>query len=240
MSKINIPIALLSLTISVLLWAGIYNSENRKPPKPEQKTFSAALTPTNLDRRKFVATNIPSDISISIAGTHDEIKNVQPTAIVDLAGATKEKTSYPVVVFPTSVRSLMTSEKIMATINIDTVITKQVDVKGTLTGLLPNGKRVESIEVFPKKIYVTGASADVNRVDSVQVPVDYAAAMNTEGVDVEARAVDKSGVRIPKIYMNISDPNPEFIPEALEIPLLIHVRVKFESAIPTGPPFKLP
>lgn len=240
MSKINIPIALLSLTISVLLWAGIYNSENRKPPKPEQKTFSATLTPTNLDRRKFVATNIPSEISISIAGTHEELKNVQPSAIVDLTDARKDKQNYPVLVFPTSVRSLMTSQNLQATVIIDTVTTKQVDVKGTLTGVLPDGKRIETIEVFPKKVYVTGASADVDKVSYVQVPVDYAAALNTDGIDVEARAVDQAGVRIPKVFMNISNPSPEFTTESLDIPMMIHVRVKFEVTTPSGPPFKLP
>lgn len=240
MSKVNVPIALLSLTISVLMWASIYNEENRKPAKPVQKVVNAPLTPTNLDRRKYVLTDIPVDYPLSFAGTQEELQKIQPSAIVDLSGVNPGSNQRQVLVFPTSIRNLMTSQQALVNFRIEALVTKEVEIRGNLTGVLPDGKRVDGLDVFPKRIVVAGLAADVNRVDHVQASIEASAALAAaEGVDAEARPVDSAGKLVSRVLVSL-ERNPEYSSEALELPIKIRVRARFESdSSPTGP-LKLP
>jgi len=222
-SKVNVPIAFLSLVTSVLLWASVYNNSN---PKLEKKDFVAALQPGNLDQRRFVISEIPADLTLTLTGNRDQLKALSPYAIVDLSMASAGVKSYPVVIFPASVREFVFSSSITARVTIENVTTKSFNVIGTHTGISPDGKQIESLVIFPKKVFVTGPEALVAKVATVQVAIDYStAAVSSEGVEVNARALDSSGSEIPKLVLRTSDSHPEYTEEAQKVPATISVHL---------------
>lgn len=239
MSKVNVPIAFLSLVTSVLLWASVYSSSI---PKFEKKDVVAPLQPGNLDQRRFVITEIPTEMTLTLTGNRDQLKTVSPYAIVDLSMATPGNNSYPVVIFPASVRELLLTNGLTTRIKIVALTKKIFEVKGVYNGVSPDGRLAESLDIFPKKVYVTGPEEAVARVATVQVLVDYsAAAVSTEGIEVEAKALDSAGQEVPRLVLRTSDSHPEYTDDAIKEPATIRVHLKLATPdTATKPPFKLP
>ena len=232
LAKVNLPIAFLSLVTSSLLWASVYNAAHKRP---DTKELTASLQINNLDHHNFAVTEYPATVSVSVAGNINQIKNVTPYAIANLSGATAGTKTYPVTIVPNSVRDLVVGS-ITAQIKVEDVTTKSLEIKPSFTGGLPPGKSVSSIEIFPKRIYITGPSSDVRRVDSVQVHIDYASTVATsEGADFIVKAMDKTGMEISKVILRTSDVHPDYTEENLKEPATVRVHLKLESASPTDP-----
>ncbi len=235
MSKVNVPIAFLSLVTSTLLWASVYNAAHKKP---ETRDVPATLQVNNLDRQKYVVTDMPTSITIPVAGNVNQIKNVEAYAIVDLKKPEIGKSwPYPVTVFPSIIRELMVGN-VTVLIKVEELARKSMELKPTYTGALPSGKRVESTEYFPKRVFITGPISAVNRIVAVHLPIDYSgAATAPDGVDVEARAVDSAGFEVTRVILRTTDSSPDYNDENLREPAKIRVHLHLENVDnTTGPP----
>ena len=66
------------------------NVYSAKFNKPVQRTVSLPLSTYRLDEKKYAVTDMPNDFSITLAGTKDQIRNLNlPTlsGFVDLSNA---------------------------------------------------------------------------------------------------------------------------------------------------------
>jgi YbbR domain-containing protein len=236
MSKVNVPIAFMSLVASVLLWANVYNFKNRRP---EQKVVSAKISVINLDQRKYMIAEMPEDVSLALAGNSDQIRNATqqlPNAIIDLSTATPGSKSYPLTILPVSARELLVNSALTARIRIEALKTNRVDVTVIKNGALPAGNHVESTDSFPRSVYVTGSADNVQKVAAIQAIVAYSSAvLSPEGIEVEARAVDSSGKIVNNVLLTVSDDHPEYTDDAVNIPVTVRVRVKLAPDTPKMP-----
>ena len=237
MSKINVPFALLSLATSVFLWASVYNAQNRKP---EQKTFTASLSTRNLETTKYVITNSQDIVYVVIAGLPDEIRRVPQqnlSAIVDLTNPKVGDYSYPVIVFPATVRELMVSN-VTARIKIDSLLTRKFEFTFAKTGSLPSGFHEDSLETSLKWVYVTGPSELVQKVSAVQLPLNLSSFTQSPfESEVEARAVDSSGKVISKLMLTPTSEALDYKDENINSALRVHLSYKFSPDVfPQNPP----
>ena len=172
MSKINVPFALLSLATSVFLWASVYNAQNTKP---ELKTFSVPLTTQKLETTKYVITQMPEDVSLTLRVLPEDLRKVTQkamVAIIDLSDPKIGDNSCPIIVFPTSVRDLLVNSAMTAHVKIDALKTRRVEVTILRTGNLPAGYHEDSADSYPHWIYITGPNETIQKVASVQVAVN--------------------------------------------------------------------
>lgn len=236
MSKVNVPIALMSLVASVLLWANVYNFKNRRP---EQKVVNAKITVINLEQRKYMIAEMPEDVSLALAGNSDQIRNATqqlPNAIIDLTSATPGTKSYPVTILPVSARELLVNSALTARIRVEPLKTNRVDVSVITNGALPVGSHVESTNSFPRSVYVTGSDENVQKVATIQAVVTYSSAVfSTEGVEVEVKPLDSSGKVVNNVLLTISDDHPEYTDDAVNNPVFVRVNIKLAADTPKVP-----
>ncbi|MBS1726938.1 MAG: hypothetical protein JST51_09470 [Armatimonadetes bacterium] len=238
MSKVNVPIAFLSLVTSVLLWASVYNNANRRPAP---KDISIGLETSNLDRTKYHMVDYPSEITISVAGNTDLLKTVTPYAIVDLSAAQDGVKSYPVAIFPNSIRELLVKSSVTAQVKIESLVTKAMEVKANFNGIVPGGRKVSSIDAYPHRVFVTGPADLVQKVSQVRVDVDYSpTAVTPEGVEVEAQALDTTGTRVPRLVVRTSDSHPEYTDETIQEPAMVRIHLKLEDIEEPKVPIRFP
>lgn len=230
MAKVNLPVAAFSLVISVLLWGNIYSARINKP---EQKTLTVSVTQNNLDQKKYALTDLPSDLSITLAGSREQIRalNQQTIAgIVDLSGAEPGEKNYPVFLFPSNARDMLVNSNISVRVKVEPLVTKRFDIE--VFSSLDSKKRVENVDVFPRTAFVTGPASSLETVTSVRA---YAGAepdvFSSEGIDLKAKAFGTKDLQVSKVIVGMNDDHPEFTPDTATGEL--SVRVRFRSMAPT-------
>jgi YbbR domain-containing protein len=232
MAKVNFPVAIFSLVISVLLWGNIYSGRINKP---EQKTLTVGVFQNNLDQKKYALTDLPSDLSITLAGSREQIRALSQqtiSGIVDLSAAEPGEKNYPVFLYPSNARDMLVNSNISVRVKVEPLVTKRFDID--VFSSLDSKKRVENVDVFPRTAFVTGPASVIESVSSVRA---YAGAepdvFSSEGIDLKARAYDVKNTQVQKVIMGLNDDHPEFTPDNATGEL--SVRVRFRTAV-TPPP----
>ena len=235
MSKVNVPFALLSLATSVLLWASVYNDKN---DKPKQKPFTVPIRTSGLDEAKFVIVEAQEIIPITVSGYAKDLRLINSgtlTGIVDLRDPKLGEGTYPVAIFPASVRELMSSSALTARFKIDKLVTKRVEVAPRPTGTLKPGVHQDGlIDTFPNVVYVTGPSEAVAKIISIQVIVNLAAInQSRQEFELDPRPVDEAGRIVSNIMMSETEEHPTYTYNLVENALKIKTTVNY-AANPTA------
>jgi YbbR domain-containing protein len=214
--------AAMSLVVSVLLWANIYNF-SKNPTKTD--TISMQLTPANLDKRRFAVMEIPERVSVTLAGTKDQLAKVSslnPSAIVDLSATASGTKSYPVLIFPSSLRELLVSSGVSAQVTIQKLQTKKVEVKVKVVG----GGTSDDVDVFPNSIYATGPKEMIERVTAAQITVIRAELINQpNGMQIQPVAIDRDGKVLARVLFSTGDKNIEYSEETLAETFSLSIRL---------------
>jgi YbbR domain-containing protein len=225
-TKINIPMALMSLVVAVLMWANIYNF-SKNPTKTD--TITLPLSPVEIDETKYVISEIPSEVSVTVAGTRDQLSKVtsqSPSAIVDMRSAGVGTKNYPVVVFPPSMRDLLVSSNPTARVRVDQLASKEMTIAVKRIGASAATDSFET-DTFPRTVYVNGPADLVRRIANVQVSTEFSgSATSSAGVEIQPLAVDSEGKVIQKILFTASNSKPAYNEEKLDDQFLVRVRVK--------------
>lgn len=237
MNKINVPLALMSLLISVLLWLNIFNTRS---VRSRTQVFSVKIATVQLDDSKFLVSDSPENVSVTVAGSTSQIRTVmgqEVSGYVDLSQARPGTSSYPVVVYPPNVRDLLVNPTVTARIKIEPVLVKEVPVTVNRIGNLATaGGSVESIDTFPRTVYIAGSSDALQKTSSVAVNVDLDDLVTAPaGNELEAKAVDSTGKVVPKVMISGTNKDVRYLEESVVTPFLIRVRVKIKAAVPPGP-----
>ena len=238
MSKINVPFALVSLATSILLWASVYNSNNRQP---DTKIVNPLLNIKNLNESKYVVTEIPNFTTVTLSGYSDQIRAATqqtPAGIVDLSNPKIGTADYPVIIFPTAVRDLAANGSPPAHIKIEALMTKRFEVSVLKSGSLMPGYHETEVDRFPRFVYVTGPAETVQKVNAVQVPLNLSTInQSPSDIDLEPKAVDLGGTAVPKIMLSeTEEQHPAYhYFDVIENTLKIRVTYKYDPDAPTLP-----
>lgn len=234
MAKVNIPVAIFSLVISILLWGNIYSARINKP---EQKTLTVSLFQNNLDLKKYALTDLPSDLSITLAGSREQIRSLNQqtiSGIVDLSAAEPGEKNYPVFLFPSSARDMLVNSNISVRVKIEPLVTKRFDID--VYSSLDSKKKFENVDVFPRTAFVTGPASSIESVTSLRA---YAGAepdaFSAEGIDLKAKAFDAKDALVPKVILGLNDDHPEFTPDNANGELSVRVRFRPATPASSGP-----
>jgi len=237
MNKVNVPLALMSLLISVLLWLNIFNTRS---VKSRTQVFAVKITTVSLDDTKFLVSDSPENVSVTVAGSTSQIRTVmgqEVSGYVDLSQAQPGTSSYPVVVYPPNVRDLLVNPTVTARIKVEPVLVKEVPITVNRTGrLAARSADVEAIDTFPRTIFIAGSADAIQKTTSVAVNVDLSDDVtSTAGAELEAKPVDQSGKPVQKVMISATGKDVHYQEASLVTPFLVRVRVKMKAPEVTGP-----
>lgn len=237
MNKVNVPLALMSLLISVLLWLNIFNTRS---VKSRTQVFAVRITTVSLDDTKFLVSDSPEDVSVTVAGSTSQIRTVmgqEVSGYVDLSQAQPGTSSYPVVVYPPNVRDLLVNPTVTARIKVEPVLVKEVPITVNRTGrLAARSFDVEAVDTFPRTIFIAGSADAIQKTTSVAVNVDLSDDVtSTAGAELEAKPVDQSGKPVQKVMISATGKDVHYQEASLVTPFLVRVRVKMKAPEVTGP-----
>jgi|LauGreDrversion4_2_1035121.scaffolds.fasta_scaffold249602_2 YbbR domain-containing protein len=237
MNKVNVPLALMSLLISVLLWLNIFNTRS---VKSRTQVFAVRITTVSLDDTKFLVSDSPENVSVTVAGSTSQIRTVmgqEVSGYVDLSQAQPGTSSYPVVVYPPNVRDLLVNPTVTARIKVEPVLVKEVPITVNRTGrLAARSADVEAVDTFPRTIFIAGSADAIQKTTSVAVNVDLSDDVtSTAGAELEAKPVDQSGKPVQKVMISATGKDVHYQEASLVTPFLVRVRVKMKAPEVTGP-----
>ena len=236
MNKVNVPLALMSLLISLLLWLNIFNTRS---VRSRTQVFSVKITAVNLDDTKFLVSDSPENVSVTVAGSTSQIRTVmgqEVSGYVDLSQARPGTSSYPVVVYPPNVRDILVNPTVTARIKIEPVLVKEVPITVNRMGqLATQSASVETIDTFPRTIFVVGSADALQKTSSVAVNVDLSdQVQSSAGTEFEAKPIDLSGKVVPRVMITSTKTDVHYVDEAVMTPFLVRVRVKLKATVTPG------
>lgn len=169
--KFNIPIALASLLLSVMLWLVVY-AQN----VPEPDTLTAPLTADGLDDGHYFVRSAPTDVRLLVSGPADRIKEMRDetiTAYVDLSSPREGKYDYPITVSPAWVSRYLIKARPTARVEIERMGEREVPITRLVKGSLrdANLKLVEQ-RFSPRTVIVRGPESEVAAVTEVRAYFD--------------------------------------------------------------------
>lgn len=237
MNKVNVPLALMSLLISILLWLNIFNSRSLKS---RTQVFSVKISTVGLDDSKFLVTDSPENVSVTVAGSTSQIRTVmgqEVSGYVDLSQARPGTSSYPVVVQPPNVRDLLVNPTVTARVKVEALMVKEVPITVNRMGLLAaKSGTVENIDTFPRTIYIAGSADALQKTSSVAVNLDLSEEVTSPtGTELEGKPIDLSGKVVPKVMISTVEKGVHYKEETVATPFMVRVRVKLKSAVPSTP-----
>lgn len=221
------------MTISLLLWTNVYSNRLNKPV---QRTESIKITAVNLDEKKLAITDIPSEISITLAGSSDQMRMVTQqnlAAIVDLSGNTPGEKSYPVFIYPSAAREMLVNSAISVKIKLEQLQTKRMDIEvyAAPSSLTP----ISNVVVTPRNAFVTGPESVVSSIRSVRVfASNDTDVYSADGAELSARAFDEKQLTVRNVLMSSLEEIPPFNEQTAtgEFRVRVQIRPELPTTIP--------
>ncbi len=192
----NWPIALASLTVSVMLWFVVYAQS-----VPDPKTVRAPLTVDGLDRSRFFLRELPNDVRLTVNAPADRANDLveeRVTASVDLSNPRNGTHDYPVTVSPDWVRRYIGDARLTARVTIEPMESRTMRITHKVKGSLPDANlQLVSSRIAPEKAEVIGPASEVETVSTVQAFLDLSAISAVDGKPQESKLIvlDDRGVR---------------------------------------------
>jgi YbbR domain-containing protein len=201
--------------------------------------FSVKISTVQLDDTKFLVSDSPENVSVTVAGSTAQIRTVMGQEVagyVDLSQARPGTSSYPVVVYPPNVRDLLVNPTVTARIKIEPVLVKEVPITVNRMGqLAARGASVETIDTFPRTIFIAGSADALQKTSSVAVNVDLSdEVQSSAGAELEAKPIDLSGKVVPRVMISSANKDVHYLEESVVTPFMVRVRVKMKAPVPPG------
>ncbi|MFZ4509193.1 MAG: YbbR-like domain-containing protein [Fimbriimonas sp.] len=173
-SKQAFGLMFISFTLSLLLWVLVRSQE-----LPQGRTLirSVRLQQAGLPEQRYVVTKIDEEIQLTLEGDDADVRSFNQTtvlAVVDLSGAVSGLRSYPVVIYPESVRKVI-SGPLTTRVEIEPLVRKKVEVVADTRGELgdPNFE-LQDLVVTPQLVDVEGPKSQVDKLVRLRAQLDLA------------------------------------------------------------------
>lgn len=172
--KVNVPIMVASLFLSVILWVVVYSQNS---PRLTPSFYPLKLSLQDLDQTKYIVTSeVPATKSVPVQATPERLKSladISPFGIIDLQNASPGRRRYPVQVFPESVRDVFGTNPVMVQLQIEPLERKTFKITLDTQGELPDPTlKLDQTLMDPESIEVRGPQSDVRRVAMVRAVLD--------------------------------------------------------------------
>jgi len=201
MKKVNIPLFILSLLMSLFLWAIVYAQNT----PVNQLILHPNLDEVGLDKSRFKIVAKPKDFSVEVVGTKtqlDKLSQLEVTARVDLKSPKEGRGLYQVYLDPSYARSLATNQNPTVEYVIEALADRKLPIIVTTTGQLRDPTHVYMDCVAnPKMVTVTATRTDLLKVDSARVELDLSQvdANKPEPVNCQIFLYDENGQRLTDV-----------------------------------------
>ena len=198
----NVPIALASLLLSVMLWFVVF-VQNRPEPRP----VSASLALDGLDEARLFVKKAPTAVRLSFNAPPDRLKDETITAALDLSGALVGTHDYPVVVFPAGLRQYLEDPHPRARVTLEAIDAQSLPVTSVVKGAMRDRNLLlKSRTLSPQRVVVRGPADEVKSVVEVRAYVDLAGidAVDQSPQESELVPLDARGARPPHVRVTPS------------------------------------
>jgi len=210
-NRLNIPIFIASLLLSLMLWLVVY-SQNLPVQTPAYFSLPVRTTESGLDGGRLRITKIPELISLTAVGNADQlraIKDANPYALVDLRGARPGQNRYPVAVMPEDVSKYFTEQPVFTTVTLEPMASKRMRVKVDTSGELnDNTLLLDKVNVLPAVVVIRGAASVVRQVSGVRAILDLSqvatSSADRQPLSVDLEALTSDNRRVPDIEIEPS------------------------------------
>jgi YbbR domain-containing protein len=236
---VNIPLMLLSLGISIVLWLVVY-AQNSKPLTPVR--YAVKLNEEGLDTERYVVTKMDEMFRFSAVGPEDKLRDVRNdtlAAYVDLTNATAGTRRYPVKVFPEDIETYVTNKNLGTIVTIEPVEEKTVTVSVEGQGQLKDSNlRLSETVVDPSEVKVRGPKSLVDRAMKGRVRLDLATVdttaskaytMSVDVLDPDGKPLEQGLIRTDPLFVRVT-PVLTVAPEQKKV----FVVPRFEGQIASG------
>ncbi len=199
-----------SLIIAILLWAFVIGTQTTSTT---QEVSNIPLTfnhEVELNERGLAVSSVNLDsIDVEVTGARSLVSNITAndvTATVDLATAAKGENELNIVVrVPTSTSGIRVNSRTAskATVIVEDLVQKQVDVSINYTGTFDEGQAGDTVSIATPKITVSGAESLVNTVASVRGNVD-ASRLGEDPTEIicQLQPVNKEGTVVSGVVLS--------------------------------------
>ena len=192
----NWPIALASLTLSIMLWFVVY-AQN----VPAPQNVRAPLTVDGLNDRSFFVRKIPNDVRLVVNAPADRAKDLaqeRVTAAVDLSEPREGLHDYPLMVSPDWVRRYLQDSTPTVRVEIERVATRSLPITSVVKGALSD-RNIQVVRrvLSPRQATLYGPASEVDAVREVRAYLDLSAisAVNQEPQESDLVPLDDRGGR---------------------------------------------
>jgi YbbR domain-containing protein len=232
----NIPIALLSILMSIGLWVHVQVQANAGTGK---QSVNVRLVPMNLD--DTLTADDLGTVPGTIVGSSDEAREIQESpevrAEVDLRNpAVGARKPYRIRLVQGSVRIPINLDRDTVTVLVEKKLKRSVPVHVVITGKLPTEtlQYVDSV-VRPAEVIVEGPKSRVDSVSEVRALLDLGKVQPNTEYSIKVDALDSKDRPIPttlKLDPQEVSIRPALIPSPQQKPVLI--QPIFEGAVGFG------
>ncbi len=201
----HLPLAILSLLISLGLWIYVASQESTSPSDLEPGTFRVEVDLRNAPFGFIKPTQKPV-IILRANGTPSDIQKVtnaiaeNPSLLdawVDLSNATVGDQKYPLQVqTPKGFDEVHWQIPKDIKLKLDQKTTREINVTVDAFGSLPDGFLSEHQETFPKTVVVNGLASEINEIDRARVLLDLSKLKLGEPASAGVELLDSQGVQL--------------------------------------------
>ncbi len=201
----NLPIALSSLVLSVMLWFVVYAQT-----VPDPRPVNVPLAIDGLDDSRFFPRKIPTDLRLVVNAPADRAKELadeRVTASVDLSSAVVGIHDYPVSVSPDWVRRYLDDRRPKVRVEIEPIAKRVVPVMSVVKGAIKDRNlQLKGRTLSPAQVTLRGPASEVASVQEVRAYVDLTeiGAANQEPQETELVILDARGSRPQHVRINPS------------------------------------
>ena len=190
----NLPLKALSLLIAIILWTVVSGEKN------EEWSYLVPLDLIDQPEELTITNNVPGFLDLRLRGSHSFIKGLNPKDMavhIDISNVTTGSNIYPITADLINTPRGATVTRVnpsYITLEVEKLLQKQVSLKADLVGNPAAGYFVESVELTPPSIEISGAKSELKAVSLLKtVNVDISGASKDL---VKMVPVDISGKKI--------------------------------------------
>lgn len=160
----NLPLKALSLLISIILWTVVSGERH------EEWSYLVPLEIVNQPGELTITNDVPGFLDLRLQGSHSFIKGLNPKDLavqIDISNVTSGRNIYPITAALVNTPRGATVTRInpsYISLDIEKVARKKISLKADLTGRPATDFFLESTEVTPSSIEISGAESVVKAI----------------------------------------------------------------------------
>ncbi|PLY01092.1 MAG: YbbR domain pair protein [Desulfuromonas sp.] len=163
----NLMLKLLAFVFALILWFFVMGEQKI------EKGYAVPLELQNVPEGLIVTSEIPSLVDVRISGPRTALLNLAPADMnisIDLEGLAPGVTSFKRLDETFSIPRTLKITRIspaVVDVRLEKVKEKEVPIRTVFSGILPEGLKVEKIEITPENVVVVGAGSELKNVNEV-------------------------------------------------------------------------